>query len=190
MIIDLTSKLKGEKRVRKLNRFSCSEMYYLLQGWTTLDDYVNGKEKTVQDYYTMAMGTAKHQMIQEWLKDEYQVEVKKELTFGEIEIVGVADLLHLEPLKDVPTLQKPDYGIEIKTSTRLKEKSSGAHDFQAKMYCSIFDVPYFIIMQPVLKDGKCILKEIGRVKKSDIFFNNQIKKLTELYQQLKTQYAK
>jgi len=181
MEIDLTAKLIGEKKVRKLNRFSISEMYYLLAGWTPIEEYVKGKEFTAKEAWTMRLGNLKHEWIQSLLNDQYQVEVKKEMTFGDIEIVGMADLLHLEPMGATPKVLKGDYGIEIKTSDKLKEKASSAHEFQCMMYCSLFDVPVFYIMQPVLKDGKAILKQIGEVKKSDIKFKNTIKKLQELY---------
>jgi len=190
MDIDLTTHILGQKKVRKLNRFSCSEAYYLLNGWTKIDDYVKGKEFTVKEAYIMLLGSLKHQAIQEWLKEEYQVEVKKEITIGEIEIVGMADLLHLEPIGDKPKLLKGDYGIEIKTSDKLKDKASKGHEFQARMYCSLFEVPYFIIMQPVLAGNKCILKEIGRVKRNDKWFGGIINKLTELYNTQLKQYGK
>ena len=54
--IDLTKQLIGEKRVRKLNRFSVSEMYYLLAGWTPIEEYVKGKEFTVQEAMVMLNG--------------------------------------------------------------------------------------------------------------------------------------
>jgi hypothetical protein len=189
MEIDLTPKLIGEQRERKLNRFSCSEIFYLLKGWTSIEDYVNRKLPTAQEAHTMLMGSLKHKWIQEQLKDQYQMEIKKELTFGEIEIVGVADMLHLEPMGAEAKLLKPDYGFEIKTG-KLRTKASASQEYQARMYCSLFEVPFFYVVQPVINNGKLILKQLAVVRRSDIFFNNQIKKLTEFYNTKLKQYER
>jgi len=171
MKIDLTDYLKGEPRERKLNRFSCSELFYLLQGWTEIDDYVKGKKFTPTELWRMKLGTLKHQYIEEHLKElGYTTELKKEFKYGDIEIVGMAD-----------AFKKDDHGIEIKTSEKLKQRSSRAHDYQARLYCSIFDVPQFHIMQPVISGNKALLKEIGAVKKNDAWFSKQLDKINEFY---------
>jgi hypothetical protein len=179
MDIDLTKYVIGDKRERKLNRFSCSELYYLLNGYTNIKDYVSGKDLTPQEAWRMKLGTLKHQYLEEYLKSlGYQTEVKKEFKYGDIELVGIADALNL------------DYGIEIKTSDKVKTQSSRSHEYQARLYCSLFDVPVFHIMQPIIDGNKAVLKEIGKVKKNDKWWQEQLERINEFYKIILKDYVK
>jgi CRISPR/Cas system-associated exonuclease Cas4 (RecB family) len=169
--IDLTNYLIEPKKERKLNRFSCSEIYYLINGYTPIKEYIEGKKRKVEEYWDMTLGKIKHQWIQECLKNDYHVELKKEIKIDEIEIVGMADLL------------TKDYGIEIKTG-KLRDKSTKAHEHQAKLYCTLFEVPKFYIVQPVISNDKAILKEIGIVYRDDKWFANQVSKIKKIYQEI------
>lgn len=170
--IDLTSYLRGEKKQRIKNRFSCSEIYYLINGYTSIKDYLEQPERSVEEYWTMRQGNLKHEWIQNYLKKDYQVELKKEIKIDEIEIVGVADLLC------------KDYGIEIKTG-KMREKANKSHEHQAKLYCTLFEVPKFYIMQPILtKDNRAVLREIGMVERDDKWFNKQVDKIKEIYKKI------
>ena len=170
MKIDLTKHLLREPKKRQLNRFSISELYYLLAGWTKLEDYVNGKQFTPQEAWVMQLGSLKHAWTQEHLKTiGYDVEIKKELKIGDIELVGVADAL------------TKDHGLEIKTSDKLKVQASRAHEYQARMYASLFNVPLFYVMQPVMNSEKAYLKTIGEVKQNKKWFEKEVVRIQEFY---------
>jgi len=175
MEIDLTQYLIGEKRKRVLNRFSPSELYYLLSGWTTIDEYLNGKLFTPSDAWTMQLGTLKHAWIEEHLKTlGYTTEQKIEKSFGEIVVSAKADALH------------KDHGIEIKTSDKLKETASRSHEYQARWYAYLYDLPVFYIMQPVISGDRAYLKEIGSVKKpTQKWVDNEISKILLKYEEIK-----
>lgn len=173
MEIDLTQYLKGDERERKLNRFSVSELYYLLKGWTTIEEHINGKERTIHDYWTMKLGELKHKWIQEHLTTlGYECEIKKVYEIGGIEIVGKADAL------------KADHGLEIKTG-KAREKASESQKYQAKMYCSMFELPEFYIVQPYLNSKKAYLKTIGIVKRNDTWFKEECEKILLKYKEIK-----
>jgi CRISPR/Cas system-associated exonuclease Cas4 (RecB family) len=170
--INLTDYLRGEKRERKLNRFSVSELYYLLAGWTTVEEYLKGKEFTIKNLWEMKLGELKHQWIQDFLKKDYECEIKKVYKVDDLEIVGKADLI------------AKDHGIEIKTG-KARDKASRSQEFQARMYCTIFEKPVFYIMQPYHNHEKAYLKTIGVVHRNDKWFETQINKIKLKYQEIK-----
>ena len=171
-MIDLTDYLKGEPRERKLNRFSISELYYLLAGWTSIEEYVNGQKRTMHDYWTMQLGNLKHEWIQIHLKTlGYECEVKKVHEIDGLEIVGRADAL------------KEDHGLEIKTG-KARDKASSSQMFQAKMYCTLFELPEFHIVQPYINTDCAYLKTIGIAKRDDLWFGKQILKIKDKYQEI------
>lgn len=173
MEINLSHYLKGEERERKINRFSVSELYYLLQGWTTIEEYVNGQKRTMFDYWTMQLGSLKHEWIQEHLKTlGYECEVKKVYEVDGLEIVGRADAL------------KADHGLEIKTG-KARDKASQSQLYQARMYCSMFELPEFYIVQPYINKDRAYLKTIGVAKRNDKWFLKEIEKIKLKFEEIK-----
>jgi len=169
MNIDLTKKIiqrANKQKPRVLHRYNCSEIWSLLNGYLTPENWLRGEIKDFKNAYQIEMGKMKHRFVQELLP-EYEQEIKEELKVGDITIVGMADLLD------------KDRGYEIKTSEKLHNKAKSWHSFQAQLYCVLFNRPEWVIVQPVLGDNKLYLKEIGRVKKSQDFFNKTMKKLKE-----------
>ena len=174
MKIDLTKYFFGEKKKRILNRFSCSELYYLLANWTSVKDYIEGKQSSTSEILRMLNGTWRHNWIEEYLKlNGYEIEIKKVLEIDGLEIVAKCDAVTKE------------YGIEIKTSDKLKDKASRAHEYQAKWYCHIFDVPVWYIMQPVITSTEVYLKQIGVVHKpKQDWVDKEIAKIKIKYEEI------
>jgi hypothetical protein len=172
-MIDITDYLIGTPRERVINRFSPSELYYLLAGWTKIEDYLNRKQPTVQEAWRMCLGTLKHAWLEEHLKTiGYQTEVKIEKQFGEIVISAKADAIG------------KDHGIEIKTSDKLKERASRSQEYQARWYAYLYNLPFHIV-QPVIEGNKAYLKEIGKVKKPpQQWVDGEIAKILIIYEKL------
>jgi len=169
MDINLTEKLiaqANEYKPRVLHRYNCSEIWGLLNGYTTPEQWLRGEKKNFKNAYQMWQGTWKHKQIQSLLP-EVEQELKTEKKVGNLTIVGIADLID------------KDRGYEIKTSEKLHKQAKSWHIFQSKLYCILFDRPEWVIVQPVLGKGYLKLKEIGRVKKNLAWFNETMEQLKE-----------
>jgi len=170
---NLTDYLRGEKRERKLNRFSVSDLYYLLQGWTSLEEHINGKNIPLMQLWDMKKGEQKHQWIQDSPQfKEMECEIKRVCEVDGLEIVGRADAL------------AKDYGVEIKTG-KARETASRSQEYQAKMYCTMFEKPIFYIVQPYINNEMAYLKTIGVVERDDKWFQKQVEKIKLKYEELK-----
>lgn len=178
IFLDLTQHLRGDKRERVINRFSVSELYYLLAGYTTIEEYVKGKELTVKNLWEMQLGSLKHEWIQAhpFIKEKYQCEIKKVYETQGIQIVAKADGICKE------------HGIEIKTG-KAREKASRSQEFQARMYCTLFELPVFYIVQPYHNHEKAYLKTIGVIHRNDKWFATQVQKILLKYEEIQ-EYVK
>ncbi len=166
MNYDLTKKVianANHHKQRVLHRYSVGDIWALLNGYLTPENWLRGEKKDFKNAFNIFQGTWKHKQIQS-LMTEYEQEVKKEMKVGDITLVGMADLL------------AGDKGIEIKTSEKIHIKAKPWHEYQAKLYCILFDRPKWEIVQPII-DGGLKLKIIGTVYKDDKWFSKIMKKL-------------
>lgn len=176
MDINLNSRLIESMKThpRKRGRYSASELYFILNGRTTPEDWLNPKEKTIEEMITMFNGTLIHHAVQEVLSRNY-VEEKREWSDFGITIVGKADYLP-GPKDGVPDL---DQVWELKSSVRLMEKFKPWHEHQVKMYCSLFGRDTGKIFQPIMGKKSIGLKLLGTVERDDQWFMEQVNKLME-----------
>ena len=179
MNIDFTDALiksSLQKDDKKPNRFHVSSIWGIVNGYTSVQEYIEGKKFTAFEAWRMLMGSKKHEAVQEFLKDKYDMEVKMEIKEGEIEIVGKVDCM----AKDKTHI------LEIKTSDTLYEKAKSWHIYQLQWYLYLWQIPVGYIVQPATKDGKYYLKVIGEVKRpTKIWYVNQIVKLNDFYKEVK-----
>ena len=179
--MDITNLLikKYNGRAQEIGKFNVSSIWGILNGYTGVEEYLNGKENDFNSCKMMWSGTMKHTAIQELFEDtDYEIEKRVEYRPDyEWYIVGKADLIN------------KDHIIEIKTSDKLLEKAKSWHELQVKFYCTMFERPEALIVQPVVSD-KLVLKEIGRVKRNDKWVLNQLEKLNNFYEQLKQSQEK
>ena len=190
-MIDLKKPLQiyTEKRDRenKVGRYSCSSIYAFLQGWETPEDFIKGKQMDFAGQFNCWEGTYKHKAIEELMEIlGYETEVKKEMKVGDFTIVGIADYLSKDEVSD------------LKTSRELYSKAKKWHEFQVKLYCTLFEKPVGKIMQPVFEEEykpnkvgipkpvptNFYLKEIGSVKRDDSWFKKEMEKLSAFHKEV------
>ena len=184
MLIDITEKFRqpAEKR-EPLNKFRVSECWACVKGYKTLKEFVEGKEVDPRSTYIMDSGTARHEMVQRYFKDEYEMEVVVKKQIGEIIISGRADMV------------KGDEVWEIKTSLDLINECKSWYEYQTKMYLSLLEKEKGIIVQPVMqnkddpKNFKILFNVLGEVKRDDDWFAEQIKLLTDYYHKVIKKYG-
>lgn len=139
-----------QPRAKVPYRVSVSNVHALLNNW-------EDRPIDFQSAVRMWRGTWKHKMIQELLTD-YQHEIKKEIKYKSITLVGMIDCL------------ADDHGLEIKTSELVKDKAKEWEVTQAKLYATMFEVPHIYIVQPVIKDNELVLKKLRKVGRNDEWF--------------------
>jgi hypothetical protein len=71
--------------------------------------------------------------------------------------------------------------LEIKTSDTVMSEAKPWAKYQAKIYCSMFERPFAVVMQPVWKGDKLILKRLAEVKRDEVFFATEMVKLREFH---------
>lgn len=183
MIIDLTDSLLrscGHKPPQK-NRYSVSSVWGILNGYTSVDEFLNGKPVDFNAAMRMSNGRAKHAQIQELLPtDKYEIEKKCELSDPPyaFTLVGRADFM------DGKTV------YEIKTTSSVLEKAKPWHIVQLKLYCTMFRRETGVVVQPVVKGERLILNELGTVKRNDEWFKKQMDKLSEFNERVSAEREK
>lgn len=172
----------SRNRKREPNRYSCSEIYAILNDWITPEEFISSKSIDFQGAFRMWQGTGRHKQLEDIMKFKgYEVEVKKEVQVGDLTIVGKADYLTETEV------------VDFKTSNKLYDKAKAWHLFQVKLYCTLFEKDEGVIEQPIYKEQKeynmrgklelvpykLLLKEIGRTKRNDDWFMDKINQLEE-----------
>jgi len=170
----LLNKIKDDNHENKVGRYSCSKIWGILNGYMTPEQYIKGEEVSVLGATRMSQGKLKHKFLEDIFKDEYETEVKKEFDVGEFKIVGIADILDLGG-KNV---------CDFKTSDALKEGKRWDL-YQVFLYCTIFDRPKGIILQPRFTEEKIWLENIGTVKRNDKKFYKEMEKLSAFHKKVK-----
>ena len=179
MEIDFTDALiksSLQKDDKKPNRFHISSLWGIVNGYTSVQEYIEGKRFTAFEVWRMGLGSKKHDLVQELIKDLYDLEVKMEVKEGEIEIVGKADLV----------AKNKSHVMEIKTSETLYEKAKSWHVYQLQWYLYLLNIPIGYVVQPATKNGRYYLKQIGEVKRpTKVWYNNQLIKINDFYTEVK-----
>jgi hypothetical protein len=151
-------------------------VWAILKGYTTIEDFLNPKPKTQEDAFRMWQGKWKHAQIQELLLDMgYEIEKKIERKVYDWEVVGMADAIK-------------DEGMEIKTSALLLPEAKKWHAHQAKLYATMFGMP-FAIVQPCVRGSSIYLNVIGREEPDEGWFDKEMEKLNKFHLKL-IEYAK
>lgn len=169
MDINLTKKLQKKfvSWPRTRGRYSSSEIYGILQGWTTPEQWLNPPEKAIKDILNMWNGTGMHNQLEALIGPD-NCEEKRTYTYKGITLVGKAD--YLPP-------HKPHQVWEFKTSVKTMEKSKPWHDHQVKLYATMFERDEGVIFQPVQNENGLFLKELGVVKRDDKWMEAEMEKL-------------
>lgn len=170
MYIDLTQnlieKMKSRSRVR--GRYNSSELYAILNGWVTPETWMNPKERLPEELIKMWKGIYGHEAIQYLLKKNL-CEIKKEVRYKGITLVGKADYL--------PDGDNVSEVWEFKTSEEVLDSSKPWHDYQARLYTTMFDRPKGVVLQPIETSTQIMLKAIGEVHRNDEWFKAQMEEL-------------
>lgn len=161
-MIDLTPELRKQflPREEADNIIHVSSVHAILNQW-------ENRPPDFQAMMRMYNGTWKHKMVQELLP-QYKHEVKKEVPYKDIILSGTMDCL------------TDDHGLEIKTSENLISSAKEWYVTQAKLYCSMFEVPHIYIVQPVIRNSKLELKRLRKVGRNDDWYYKTLEKIYEL----------
>ena len=153
---------------RKRGRYNASELYGITKGYVTPELWLNPKPKLAKDAIKMWNGTLAHEQIQKLLPKE-GCELKREHLYKGITLVGKADYQDAsDPNSDI---------WEFKTSDVLMDTAKEGHEYQGRLYCTMFQRPRTIIYQPVQTADSLFLKNLGFVTRDDEWFDEQMEKL-------------
>lgn len=174
-MLDLTLALlqQFQPKERKLGRFNASDVWAIANGYLTAEEFFNPEKINIISAYKMWQGRWKHSQFQELLGQMgYQCELKKEHTEPRWILVGKVDAINSEQI------------LEIKTSEEILHKSKRWHDYQLKLYLTMFERPFGWIVQPIIKDNRLLLKHLSKVERDDDWFNEQMRILEIFFQKL------
>jgi hypothetical protein len=179
--IDLTPLLKKSfnARSRTRGRYNSSEIYALLAGWTTPEQWMHAPDKTVAEMLNMWSGTVIHKQIQELLQRDYKEE-KQTLEYRGMTLVGKADWLP-------PGI---DEVHEFKTSEVEMKKGKPWAEHQTKLFCTLFKKSKGLIFQPVTHKDGLFLKHISTVERDDEWVKGELDKLYEFHMRLEQLWDK
>lgn len=173
----LTEKMKSYARIR--GRYNASELWFLLSGRTTPEEWMKPREREIADYMNMWSGIMGHKQVQDLLQQR-NCEIKRVYEYKDIKLVGKADYL-------------PDTASEVwefKTSKELLARAKPWHEHQAQLYCTMFERKAGVVYQPVESELGLHLKEVGRVFRDDGWFNEQMEKLYEFHLKVEQLWGK
>lgn len=166
--INLTPKFKVKMnaRPRVRGRFNSSELWFINNGRITPEEWLHPTDRSVKELLTMWAGTGTHSQLEDLLGKEHS-EKKIEFVYKDIVLVGKAD--YLPPNKNEVW--------EFKTSIKLMDKAKPWHLNQVGLYTSMFQKSIGKIYQPVQDDNGIYLKDLGTVKRDDVWFFRELEKL-------------
>ena len=134
--------VNGDARERKENRYSCSEIYSIINGWVTPEEFLKGETFNFNNAFKIWSGQQKHNMIEPLLKSiGYEVEVSQQQKINDSEIIlsGRVDAMNEDSI------------LELKTSLEAIGKAKKWSLYQVKLYCTLFKKPTGIIYEPVMR---------------------------------------
>lgn len=172
----LTDKMKPRERVR--GRYNASELYGIVNGWTTPEQWISPAERKWEEILLMWNGIGIHNQVQEVLGEQFS-EHKKVYEYRGINLVAKADFL---------PPHKPNQVWEFKTSDSKMKKAKPWHLYQAKLYASMFEKDEAVVFQPICDKTGFILFEIGTVNRDDLWFREEMKKLYSFHLKVERLY--
>lgn len=173
MDLDLTQKLRHKmaNRPRVRGRYNSSELYFITNGSTSPEKWLNSPERTTEELLKMWGGIGIHNQLEDLLGTEYS-EKKVEIVYKGIVLVAKGDFFP-------PGL--PNEVWEFKSSDKKMKEAKPWHNHQAKIYCSMFDKKQGVVYQPLQDKEGIYLKEIGRVDRDDKWFEVELEKLYQFH---------
>lgn len=177
--IDLTPKLKAKmvSRPRVRGRYNSSELYFLIGDKvppmfrTTPEKFLIVQDKDIKQCMDMWNGIGVHEQIQGFF-NKANCEVKTEYFYEGMTLVAKADYIP-------PDESEPIH--EYKSSAKLMKEMKPWHEYQAKLYCTLFKREKSVVYQPLQDENGIYLKAIGVVTRDDAWFEAQMKKLKEFH---------
>lgn len=174
--IDLTDKLSNKlgKKYRKVGRYSVSDMYAIKAGWLTPELFLHPEPVDFVGLMRMMSGIIMHEKIQ-MLYSKDDCEIKKIFKYKDIEIVGKCDYLPPMPSDEI---------WDFKSSEKIMDKMKPWAKDQIKCYCTMFEREWGVIYQPVIKNARFILKDLGRVQRDDLWFTKRCEELYSFHERV------
>jgi len=152
---------------RKRGRYNASELYGIVNKYLSPQDWISPPEKDIVSMLRMWSGILVHDHIQRLLPPNTN-EVKKEHYHNGIVLVAKADNVPTPPSDEV---------WEFKSSATAMDSSKPSHDYQVRLYCSIFERQKGLVFQPVQSSKGLFLKRIGTIERDDKWFEQELEKL-------------
>lgn len=177
MDINLTPKFRDKMKSypKKLGRYNVSDLFFLLWKHKTdqeiIDWFANKEVKKTSELLDMWNGTGIHNQLEKLLGEENS-EKKVEFVYKDIVVVAKADFMPPDMIDEV---------WEFKTSTKKMEKAKPWHEYQVRMYCTIFNKPHGVIYQPLQDKNGLYLKDLGKFSRDDKWFEGQMEKLYQFH---------
>jgi hypothetical protein len=158
----LLQKMNARPRVR--GRYNSSELFFILNGSTSPQDWINPKPRTAKEILVMWNGIGVHNQLEDLMGKEYS---EKKVTYEYKGMTLVGKLDFLPP-------HKPDEIWEFKSSVKLMSRAKPWHEHQVKLYLTMFQKPTGVVFQPVSNDDGIFLKRLATVKRDDKWFMDQM----------------
>lgn len=170
--LDLTELLQNKlgKKYRKVGRYSVSDLYAIQARWLTPETWLHPEPVDFTGLMNMLSGIIIHEKVQ-MLYPKECCEIKMEFKYKDIVLVGKCDYLPKES----------EEIIDFKTSKQIIEKKKPWSAHQIKMYCTMFERRKGILYQPIIKNQKLILKDVGQVERDDVWFMKEVEKLYQFH---------
>lgn len=165
----LMKKMNGKARVR--GRYNSSELFFIINGKTTPEEWMNAPARTPEEVLRMWNGIGAHAQLEDLLGKEHS---EKKVVYPYKDLVLVAKGDFFPP-------HKPDEVWEWKTSEKLFKSMKDYHAFQVKLYTTMFEKKRGSVYQPVQDKNGLYLKHLGTVERDDKWFMEQLEKLYEFH---------
>jgi len=176
-MINLTDALieqENQNRQRKIGHYRVSDLWAMMNGYLKPEDYLKPQKLGAKSCLLVWQGKNKHQQLEPLLEAiGWETEVSKQMEFEDFLISGRADGLNEKQV------------LEIKTSAEVLGNSKRWHDYQVRIYCTLFEKPEGIICQPIIRNNKILLKELKTIKRNESWFKTQMELLKEYHNNLK-----
>ncbi|MEM5784976.1 MAG: hypothetical protein QW469_00355 [Candidatus Aenigmatarchaeota archaeon] len=162
------------KNRRTIGHYRVSDLWSMLNGYLPPEKFLSDDVKNIPEIIQMLLGETKHFFVEKYLTMlGYETEVKIEKIINDFVVVG-----RIDAYKDGTI-------FEIKTSNKLLDKAKKWHEFQLKVYLSLFEKNFGQVVQPVFNSKNFYLKVIGEVERDDNwFFNFVIPQLEEYHKKV------
>lgn len=173
MDVDLTPILKQKMctRPRTRGRYNSSELYFINNGSTTPEQWLNSPERETNEILTMWAGIGAHNQLEDLLGRE-NCEKKAEIVYKGIILVAKADFIPPRTNDEV---------WEFKTSEKKMTKAKPWHEHQVKLYCTMFNKEKGLVFQPLQDKNGLYLKHLGTVQRDDAWFEKELEKLYQFH---------